>query len=572
MNRTIRITLIAAAGLVLALALAVAAALVFIDPNDFKPKIESMVLEATGKPLSLEGKLSLSLFPNLSVTAGPAELRDGESFGPDPFARVEAFSAAVALTPLFSGKAEIDSVSISGLRLKLAVDKDGKANWSMPEKSDEKTPDTPRDAGAKPASPNLADLALDSFAIHDAAVVYMDMRSGESMRLSVPKFTLDSLRAGQKTTLNLEAVYAGSLPEPVKLGMRAGFVIPRSIDQGLTFDTEGTLDTTPFSFKGTVALPQTSETQLISLKGEAAVGDIDADKYIPAGKQGKAASSPDKKAGKARETGSDESVRQFLNEFILDLYITVKSVTVAKVPFANITAGIKADQGVLTVKPVTMTLAEGPVTIEATLDAREKDIRGRLTGDWKRARIGSFLHAALGKTPATGELDASWSLNATGTAPTTAMATLNGKLAANLTNGTIPGFALIPPGTSNLPAKIMDLTNVRASGTWDVAKGIARNNDLLVSAAGLKASGSGQINIPAQTLQYAITVDLPTLPELPHLTVLPVVISGPLSSPSYGIDQPKLLRDTAKSLIDPGSKTGRELNKIGGALGRMLTR
>lgn len=572
MNRILRIALFAAAGLAVLLVLGLGAALVFINPNDFKPGIEAMVLKATGKPLSLQGELSLSVFPDLEVKAGPAELHDNDSFGPDPFVRVEKFSASVAVMPLLSGRAEIDAVNISGVRIKLAIDKDGKANWTMPGKTGTSPQDAPKDSGTKAASPDLSALALDSLVIADAAVTYTDMRSGESARISVPELTIDSLRIGQKTTLNLEAACADVLPQPVALALRASFILPASVDQGLPFNAEGTLDATPYSFKGVFALPQTSRAQLVSLKGEIAVGDLDVDRYLPAGNRGKTASATGKKPDGKPEANQDETVRQFLNNAILDLYITVKSVTAAKIPIRDIKAGIKTDQGVLTVKPVTMTLADGPVTTEATLDARGTDIRSRLTGDWKQAKIGDLLRAATGKTPATGNLDASWTLNATGTAWPSAAKTLNGKLAANFGNGTIPAFKLIPSGIPNLPAKTIDLTNVRASGTWNVAKGIAQNSDLLVQAAGLKATGGGQINIPTETLHYTISVDLPTFPELPSLTVLPVVISGPLASPSYGIDQPKLLRDTAKSLINPAAKTGQELNKVGDKLGRLLSR
>jgi len=44
--------------------------LVFVDPNDYKDRITAAVNEATGRTLTLEGDLSLKVFPRIGIGLG----------------------------------------------------------------------------------------------------------------------------------------------------------------------------------------------------------------------------------------------------------------------------------------------------------------------------------------------------------------------------------------------------------------------------------------------------------------------------------------------------------------------
>ncbi len=574
MKRMVRIPLIGAAVLLLLVLAGLGAAAVFVAPNDFKPEIESLVRGATGKTLVLQGDLSLSLFPRLGVEAGPAILRDDDSFGPEPFARVEKIGASAEIVPLLSGKTEISAVTVSGLRLKLAVNEKGQANWAMPEKPASRPAPGARPAGSSSGSPGLAAMALDSLAIHDTVVTYTDMRTGNSARFAVSECLVDSLRVGRKTSLSLNAAYTAAMAAPIKLGMKAEFTLPPTLAQGLSFTTSGMLDDTSFACAGTFAAPETKDGRLLSLKGEMEVGDIDIDRYTTAFATPETPPAPESAKSKASAPApsADAAAAGLPRTLSLDLRVAAQSVKAANVPITDIRSTIKADRGVLTADPVTMTVAGGPLRLAASLDGRGKSIRCRVTGDWKQAKLGELIRAVTGKSRMSGVLQASWNLDATGISWPEASQTLGGRVTAAISNGTLPGFPLIPAGVPGLPAKKLDLTNVRASGTWDIAKGVARNNDLSVKAAGLEAAGTGRVDIPRRTLHYAVSVNLPTLPELPDLTVLPVVVSGPLASPSYGIDQPALLRETARTLLDTTTKTGRGARKAGEELEKTLGR
>ena len=72
----------------------------FFDPNAFKPQITALVEERTGRQLSIEGEIGVSLFPWLALQAGPLVLGNAAGFGPEPFARVGRVDARIRLMPL----------------------------------------------------------------------------------------------------------------------------------------------------------------------------------------------------------------------------------------------------------------------------------------------------------------------------------------------------------------------------------------------------------------------------------------------------------------------------------------
>ena len=63
MKSLVKILLITVAGLVGVVIIASVALLLFVDPNDYRDRISAGVKEATGRDLTIEGELSLSVFP-----------------------------------------------------------------------------------------------------------------------------------------------------------------------------------------------------------------------------------------------------------------------------------------------------------------------------------------------------------------------------------------------------------------------------------------------------------------------------------------------------------------------------
>jgi AsmA protein len=180
--------------LVLLLAAVLIIPLVF-NPNDYKGEIEQQVMDATGRELTIDDDIELTLFPWIGVSLGEVTLGNAAGFDEARFARIERAEVKLRLMPLLSQRVEASTVILHGLRLNLAIAEDGTTNWDdlAGEPASETpavSPDTPMADTAAPSSPGigLAALAIGGLHIEDAEVLYDDKASG--VRYAVKQLSL----------------------------------------------------------------------------------------------------------------------------------------------------------------------------------------------------------------------------------------------------------------------------------------------------------------------------------------------------------------------------------------------
>ena len=65
--RTAKILGILVGAVIAVIALVLLAVRLFVDPNDYKPRIAAAVKNATGRELKLEGAIKLSVFPWIAL-------------------------------------------------------------------------------------------------------------------------------------------------------------------------------------------------------------------------------------------------------------------------------------------------------------------------------------------------------------------------------------------------------------------------------------------------------------------------------------------------------------------------
>jgi AsmA protein len=83
--RVVKLIAYVFAGLLAFLIVLLLAVWMFVNPNNFKEQIASEAKSATGRELTLEGDLQLSLFPWVAVQTGAARLGNPAGFGSEPF-------------------------------------------------------------------------------------------------------------------------------------------------------------------------------------------------------------------------------------------------------------------------------------------------------------------------------------------------------------------------------------------------------------------------------------------------------------------------------------------------------
>jgi AsmA protein len=123
-----RIVLIGGAVLVLLL-LAVAALPFLIDPNTFRPMLESRLSQALGREVKL-GELKLSILSG-SVTANDLSIADDPAYSRTPFVQAKSLAIGVEVWPLIASRQlHVTSLTIDGPAIVLIQSPNGEWNFS----------------------------------------------------------------------------------------------------------------------------------------------------------------------------------------------------------------------------------------------------------------------------------------------------------------------------------------------------------------------------------------------------------------------------------------------------------
>ena len=116
MARLLKIFFVLLAALAGIVIIAAVSLFLFFDPNDFRDQISASVKEQTGRDFTIEGDLSLTLFPWLAVEVGHTELGNAEGFSEEQFLSFENASLSVRMMPLiFQQQVKVGTASLDGL-------------------------------------------------------------------------------------------------------------------------------------------------------------------------------------------------------------------------------------------------------------------------------------------------------------------------------------------------------------------------------------------------------------------------------------------------------------------------
>jgi AsmA protein len=213
------------------LAVALLAVHLFVNPNDYKPRIAAAVKEATGRELVLQGDIKLSVFPWIALELGPASLGNPEGFPEQPFVSFQRASVRVKLLPLLSKRLEVGRVELDGLDLKLLKNAAGKGNWEGFGGSKENAP-----AETQPKSSGGVLAGIEGIKITNARASYQNL-TVENLNLETGSFANKSV---VPVTLHVEAVRG-----PVKAGAGAAGGEHASLD--MRFNVSADMDAETFS-------------------------------------------------------------------------------------------------------------------------------------------------------------------------------------------------------------------------------------------------------------------------------------------------------------------------------------
>ncbi len=253
--------------------------------------------------------------------------------------------------------------------------------------------------------------------------------------------------------------------------------------------------------------------------------------------------------------------------------LRVGSLKAENIRLSNLRLSMKAGGGQVDINPLSASLYGGTMTGAAGVVAATPakfSVRQSLSG----INLGPLLKDAIGKDPVEGRGNVTLDVTTEGGLVAQLKKNLNGKLRIELRDGAVKGFN-IGQAIRNARSRVGELRGdapaqsgtgsaaeksdfSELSGSFNIVRGIARNEDLRGKSPLLRVDGSGNIDIGEDRLDYLVKATIvstlqgqggPELQALKGLTV-PVRLSGPFTSIGYQVDFTGLAENLVRKQLD----------------------
>ena len=188
--------------LTLILGLVIVGLVIFIatmDLNQYKPKIEQAVKDASGYDLKINGDISTSFSPvGISVADVSVAVPNQKAF-----ATFKSFNVALELMPLLSKEVKVNYVVLSDLNLNIIKMKNGKTNFDVVV-SKKATKAEEASAGEEKESTNLPLVNVTEVRLDNANITYIDNISNskanvKNLNVTINNISLDSTKEKLKS-------------------------------------------------------------------------------------------------------------------------------------------------------------------------------------------------------------------------------------------------------------------------------------------------------------------------------------------------------------------------------------
>jgi len=293
-----------------------------------------------------------------------------------------------------------------------------------------------------------------------------------------------------------------------------------------------------------------------ALKGRLDVDKLDANPYLPPEKEAKTEPAAGKTGagGAAAKAGwSDDPIDLTpLKAADVDFALSAGGLQYRKIQVGKSALELKLNNGRFEADLTELALYKGAGKGKVVLDGSGAVPGVEADFNLSGVQIQPLLHDAADLDRVSGVGGFTTAVNGHGKSEREIIGALNGKGDLNLANGVIKGLNLVGM-VKNVAASFQgaqggaDQTDFSSlTGTYTIANGILRNNDLQLKSAEVPMTGAGTVDLPHRTVDYKIT------PKIAGAAV-PVLIKGPWDNLSYQPDLAGMVGDPSK-LLQGGAK------------------
>jgi uncharacterized protein involved in outer membrane biogenesis len=506
------------AGLALACLALGAAAFVLVAPplGPVRERLVDEVKARTGRTLVVNGPMSATLFPRVVVSMRDVAVLPPEGVDGAPTVAVPSLEVETSFRSLLSRRPKLDRVTLHRPIVELAIDGQGRRSWDIAASRPRPQRSPAAEAGgADGTSPGLPErlhkiqgmVSITSEAarpwavrIVDGTVRYRDERAGARHEIGGLNLDLAARSRGSLATFGGAFVWLG---ETWRLSGTASHEL-----------LEGRPGLVHFKLAG--APVEVAYEGILNVKsGVAAEGNLSVGRF----------------GYKGLKVGPSE------------LAVSVDA-GAAKIDLRQVEIYSGRGQGTLTVD----TTGQTP-TLAASL---------KLNG----VSLLPLLDDAAGIGWIDGHGTVALDLTAQGRSEEQIVATLQGKVQAAVADGAVTGIdvdrslrALQRGRLDRLAPRREDRTPFsELSGTFDIANGIARNQDLKLVSANLQLSGEGTIELAPRRIDYTLQTKIAgggtddgAAFRIGSLE-LPIGVKGPLDRPEFTIKGQEGLTDSIRQI------------------------
>jgi len=206
-------------------AVALVALLAFVatfDANNYKPEIIEQVEKATGRSFTVDGDISLSVFPWIGLKVENVSLGNEKGFSEKDFASMKQLDVKINVLPLLKKEVQINTIRLHGLKVSLEVASDKSNNWSGLSQSEETNDaaaledkvaaESSSDASSSNSSP-LQSLKVEGFEFIDATIFYSDLSSNTLATISSLNLTTSAITFDEKVDVTFGAHVESNQPK-----------------------------------------------------------------------------------------------------------------------------------------------------------------------------------------------------------------------------------------------------------------------------------------------------------------------------------------------------------------------
>ncbi len=493
----------------------------FVNPNQFKDEIEREVLTNTGYTLTVNGPIQWRWYPMLSLEFNNIAIQNLPPFS-GQLLSAKTIQAECKLLPVFMGKIALN-IRLKGLDLALMRNTKGQGNWD-----NLKQPNNTASTPARASSKSTFNFSISSLMVQEGKISFTDPSKNTQYSLSHVNLSLDNLFKGL-------------------IGIKTPLIV--------NFELASNNQTIGNIFLSTDWALQNKKEQLNLEKIVFKFNQPDGAKNLITG---------------------DAEVQGFSKKATIKGNVAGNDLQFGKIKIDKLNAKIAAQDSIINIAPITMQIAKSQQKATLTLDIRSNIPKVSFTQEAQDFDINDMLTLFGAKNKLAGKTRLNLNLSATGSDLNALQNSLSGKAVIEITQGKFYGIdlvTLLKSAQSNVHALVDALTQKLSMNTlsvinteltkWktdphstaftpfntlnataNITNGVIQNPDLSIQDGEYSVSGSGTINIAANSIQYQTTLQLKNNPYPPTDKVGTFLFQTPLNVLIQGtLDDPKIRPD-----------------------------